>query len=179
MGSWPAQSLRVSAVGCHCTARGAPGEAELLLIQHNSSAPIPWNHTHSSPGRGCFLAVNDTCFPSWGSWPSLPLGEAQAQPGQLLHPSPPVWGHKAVIGKAKCTRHGPGEEGSQDCGAQLDKMVCVKLSPATILLSKRMDLEVLSLSREHVFSAREPQQLVLGFCILRNSLHYVETLIVF
>lgn len=81
------------------------------------------------------------------------LGRSTGQAARPSLPSssiPPL--HCGVIkllpGKQS---HGPGEEGGQDCGGQLDKMVCVKLSPATISLSKRMDLEVLSLSREDVF----------------------------
>lgn len=87
----------------------------------------------------------------WTHGPAFPW--EKHRPGcqaQLLHPSPRLRGCEAVTGKAKHSRHAPGEEGSQDCGGQLNKMVCVKFSPATILLRKRMDPEVLSLSREDV-----------------------------
>lgn len=54
-----------------------------------------------------------------------------------------VWGCKAVAEKGKQTLCSPGEEGSPDCKGELNKMVCVKFSPATVLLSERMDPEVL------------------------------------
>ena len=61
-----------------------------------------------------------------------------------------MWGPKGVIGKGKQTHHSPGEGGSHDCKGQLNKMVGVTFSPATILLSERMGLEDLSLSTEDV-----------------------------
>lgn len=57
---------------------------------------------------------------------------------------------KLLLEKEQQSHRSPGEEGSHDCKGQLSKMVCVKFSPPYILLSKRTDLEVLSLSTEDV-----------------------------